>query len=285
LPLALAHPLLSWRELGARRRGILLAAAWAAGILFFFSLAVSRLEHYALPALPAVALLLAAFLGAPLSPRWRTATAVALVMTAAAALAGVFIAPAALSSIEWLRELPELRNIARFFFAGIAATFAAAVAAGRRRPVLSAPLVAAGMLLLMPLAYRGLATVGRFNSSAPVAAALLRQADIDRARVVFAAPTEYQNVAGLCFYLRRRVDLLAPAGFVAPDYLAPHVAALFLDRDELAALWARGPAYFVTDPLDPQRPVEDLVPAPRQLVAEVANRSILGNRATDRRAP
>ena len=284
VPLAIAHPLAGGRALGERRRGLLLAAAWAGGILFFFSLAVSRLEHYALPALPAVALLLAAFLSTATAPRWRAATAAALAITAVAALVGSFAAPAALGSIDWLRELPELRGVGRFFFAGLAATFAAAFAVGRRRPLLIAPLVATGMLSLMPLVYRGLAVVGRFNSSAPVAAALRAQADINRAHIVFAAPTEYQNVAGLCFYLRRRVELLEPAGFVPPDYLAPHVAELFVDRAELAALWASGPAYFITDPSDPDRPAEEFVPAPRRLVATIANRSIFTNRPGDGRA-
>jgi len=281
LPLALLHPVLQRGALGGRRRGVLLTAAWAAGILLFFSLAVSRLEHYALPALPALALLLATFLGGAPSPRWRHATAIALSVTAGAALVGVFAAPAALASIDWLSAVPELRAVARLFFAGLAATTAAAALLGRRNSAAIAPVVAAGMLLLTPLVNRGLAVVGRFNSSAPVAAALRAQPDIESAHIVFAAPTEYQSVAGLCFYLHRRVDLLAPAGFVAPDYLEPYVDTLFLDRAELAALWPTGPAYFVTDPLDPDRPPEDMVPAPRRLVAAVANRSIYSNQPAE----
>jgi hypothetical protein len=53
LPAAALH---AWRARG-ERGGTALLAAWLVVVLVFFSLAAGRLEHYSLPALPAVALL------------------------------------------------------------------------------------------------------------------------------------------------------------------------------------------------------------------------------------
>jgi hypothetical protein len=96
--------------------------------------------------------------------------------------------------------------------------------------------------------------------------------------IVCEAPVEYQQCAGLDFYLDRRIAYLRPPGFVDPPYLAPHSAELFLDRDELNALWANGSVLFVSDPLQPMtRSVREIVPVPVYIVARTNNRWVLSN--------
>src|SRR5207244_3077357 len=84
VPLTLAEAVRgAARRAAPAARGTFLLWAWAGGLLLFFSCAPSRLEHYAIPALPAAALL-AARAGWPRSrrsaagptgswPRWRRA--------------------------------------------------------------------------------------------------------------------------------------------------------------------------------------------------------------------
>jgi hypothetical protein len=128
---------------------------------------------------------------------------------------------------------------------------------------------------------RGFAAFAPVNSSAPVAEAIAHVATPET-QIVFEAPTEYQLVAGLTFYLRRPVTLLRPPGFVEPTYLLPHRNALFIDRAGFTELWQRSDVIFVSDPLaDADRPLTDAVPAPHAVVARIGNRWIVRNPIAD----
>ena len=128
---------------GARRaapgapRATGLVWAWAGGLLFFFSCAPSRLEHYSMPALPAAALLAARLWQrartAELGPQaWRLLAAAGGVVVVAAA-AGLVVGRRLLGEIYWIAEAPELSRLV--WPAGallVAAGVGVALAAARR---------------------------------------------------------------------------------------------------------------------------------------------------------
>jgi 4-amino-4-deoxy-L-arabinose transferase-like glycosyltransferase len=263
-----------------RPAGILLLA-WAGGVLGFFSFASSRLEHYSLPALPAIALMVGHLLrtAAEPGPTWRRFIFAHLVVLALVLATGFWGVPRLLESVEWLAQCHDLTFIARAFFATLSTTAVVALIAMRRQPLAIAPLFTAITLLIMPLVHRGLVAIAPVNSSAPTAD-LLRDAIGDApAEIVFEAPTEYQLVAGLNFYLRRRITLLRPPGFVDPPYLRPYSDGLFIDRAELADLWQSTRLFFVSDPLAPStRTIREIVPEPYYVLAHTTNRWIVSNR-------
>lgn len=278
LPPILLHAV--GRLRGERRWQHLLLLSWFGGTLLFFSVNVSRLEHYALPALPAVALLAGGYLdsfGAGERSR-RFGLYAAGFLLAAILLAALLAAPRLVAEVAWLAPAGDLPAVAREAMAVALAGALAALAAARRRIEWFVPVLAAASLVLVPVVQRGLAAVAPLDSSKPVAD-LLERSGADGAEVVFEAPVEYQHVAGLVFYLRRPVRLVRPPGFVDPDYLVPHSGELFLGPGELERLWASRPAFFVSDPLR-ERPVEAarIAPGAFEVVGFVGNRWILRNR-------
>lgn len=262
------------------RRAYGLVLAWAGGTLFFFSAATSRLEHYALPAVPAVALAIGALLR-----QWtewgRTRYWLGLLPLLVSGLvfgAGIWLVPQLLADVAWLREADELGQLARVFFAALTTVCAVSTVALRRAPLAAGPLLGGAVLAMTPLIHTGLVAIAPVNSSAPVAEVLRRQAAFEGANIVFEAPIEYQNCAGLNFYVRRKIALLEPSGFVDPPYLAPHHNELFINRAQLAALWTNTPILFVSDPLAAaSRPLGEVVPEPFFPLARTANRWIVSN--------
>lgn len=278
LPLAAAG---IWRVRDPRRFGRLLVVAWGGGILLLFSAATSRLEHYVLPALPAVALSVALLLrNWPLwGAEWRRTITALFFVLSAAAVAGAFLAPSALSGVEWLSDRAALPDIARWFCIVLALGWAASLLVSRRHPLAVGPFMCAAMIVTVPLIHAGLVAIAPINSSAPLAAIIRNLPDADEATIVFEAPMEYQSCAGLNFYLKRRITLLKPPGFVAPPYLEPHLDELFIDRPELERRWRSEPILFVSDPLAPMtRKVHEIVPAPFFIVARTNNRWLISNR-------
>lgn len=280
LPLVVLHSVRQWGTARGQVRPHTLPLAWAVGVLLFFSLATSRLEHYALPAIPAVALLTGAALEhlAGAGHRGRRTIQAHLGCLLALAVAGLWWAPGLLAEDTWLRQATTLPNIARGFTAALCVGCVAAILAAHRAPRVVAPVLGFLFLALMPLIHRGLVALTPINSSAPVAQ-LLERNGADTAAVVFEAPVEYQHVAGLNFYLRRKVHLLRPPGFVEPTYLLPHRDALFLPRDELLDMWRREPVLLVSDPLaSTDRPPTAVAPGPYTVLGHIGNRWILSNR-------
>ena len=263
-----------------RPAGILLLA-WAGGVLAFFSFAGSRLEHYSLPALPAIALMVGHLLrtAAEPGPTWRRFIFAHLVVLALVLATGFWGVPRLLESVEWLAQCHDLTFIARVFFATLSAAAVVALIAMRLQPLAIAPLLAAVTLSMMPLVHRGLVAIAPVNSSAPTADLLQDAVGDIPAEIVFEAPTEYQHVAGLNFYLRRRITLLRPPAFVDPPYLRPYSDGLFIDRTELADLWQSTRLFFVSDPLAPStRTIHEIVPEPYYVLAHSGNRWIVSNR-------
>jgi len=118
--------------------------------------------------------------------------------------------------------------------------------------------------------------VARVNSSAPMAAAV-RAVWHPSDRLVFEAPIEYQNCAAFNFYLQRKMDLIPPADFVAPPYLAPHIDALFIRRADLDELWRSARVFLITDPLAPRPELNGSVPHPYYVVSRDNDRWAVAN--------
>jgi 4-amino-4-deoxy-L-arabinose transferase-like glycosyltransferase len=279
LPAAVVWSAGRLREPGCGRSYRVLLA-WAAGVLLLFSAATSRLEHYCQPAVPAVTLLVAALLrrGATAPGAWRNVLVAHFVLLATLFLVAFFLAAPLLDAVAWLRGRSELPLIARVFFAVLgAATLAAAIGLGRA-PASFAALPAVAVLALVPAIHAGMSALTPINSSKPVADVLRNTPAYQESTIVCEAPLEYQLCAGLNFYLRRRLALLRPPGFVDPPYLAPHSQELFIEREELNDLWAKGPVLFVSDPLQPMtRSLREIVPVPLYIVARTNNRWVLSN--------
>ncbi len=265
---------------GSGAHGNRLLLTWAVVVLLFFSAAASRMEHYSIPALPALALLLGKLFrdyARGGSPGLTRAVTAHIVVFAALALLGPVIVPPIVAAQAWLARLHELPALARWIFTGVAGgTLVAAAAAVAGKRSWAAPAVIAVFIASVPAFHYGLTVLARINSSAPLAAAVRAHLEPGE-RVVYEAPVEYQNCAGLNFYLRRRLDLLRPVEFVAPPYLQPHVADLFIDREQLETIWQAGRVFLVTDPLQTRTRLDGVVPHPFYVVARDSTRWVVTN--------
>jgi 4-amino-4-deoxy-L-arabinose transferase-like glycosyltransferase len=268
VPLALlAAGRRAWRE---RAFGDRLALVWTGAVLLLFSAAPSRMEHYSIPALPAIALLVAKLFrdyARDESVRWSQAVTAHLIVWTALALVAPFAVPSIVQAQEWLVPLHDLPALARTTFMLFAAgTVIAMVLAWVGRRAWVAPAIVGTFVAGIPFFHHGLIAVARVNSSAGMAAALRALAEPEE-RVVYEAPIEYQSCAGFNFYLRRKLDVLRPPGFVAPAYLEPHVGELFIDGNRLQQLWPDERIFFITDPLTPRARLDGIVPQPFYIVA------------------
>ena len=266
---------------GARRATWILVI-WIAGIVGLFSLTPSRLEHYTLPALPAVALLAARTFqrarAAGVSAALRGWTFVLGVVLVGGGVFGLRDGVALASEAYWMPQAPGL--MALIVPGALVACWAGAlfiVAALVR----SAPaIVAAGVAGIAP--FLGILVVALIAAEAlfswrPTAEALAQVPP--STEIVFEAPIEYQIVGGLLFYLKRPVTMLEPpGGYVPPTYLEGRMQGIFLPRKELAGRWASGrPVAFVSDPQQRRDTPDGLVPAPFHVLDRHGDRWVLTN--------
>ncbi len=260
-----------------------LLLAWAGAVLLLFSAAASRMEHYCIPALPPMALLIAKLLRDYGKAASYARTVFAHTVGAAVLLlAGVIVVPRLLTEQPWLAAVGDFVPMARTVFIILSsAAAAAAVLAGLGRRNLMAAALSLGFLAIVPYFLDGLTLVAKINSSAPLAAELapLLTAPV---RVVYEAPIEYQNCAGFNFYLGRRLDLLAHPDFVPPPYLAAYVDDLYLSRDDLRTAWPEEKLFVITDPLRERRSVDGAFPAPTHIVGRDYCRLLISNRPVQR---
>jgi putative intracellular protease/amidase len=255
--------------------------------LVLFGMTPSRLEHYSLPALPAMALLAAGPVLDLARGTRSTAHLVAAAVAGAALVAGaglIVTGPSLLAFVPWIADAPDLASLPRATGAvllGGGLVTSAALLAGRGG-------VAFGTFVATTVAFdavvvTSLASVTPLLSWRPVAAVIAERVD-RRAEVVFEAPVEYQLVGGLDFYLERDVTLLEPAaGFVPPTYLEAYVEGMFVGREEFERRW-RGerPVVLVSDPTRRRDTPEGVVPPPFVVLARFGDRWVLGNQTAAR---
>jgi hypothetical protein len=250
------------------------------GVLLFFSCSPSRLEHYSLPALPAVALLAARAwerARARALPA-RTWTYLATIGAAAAlvALTGLLWGRALLARTYWIAQAPGLLTlVAPAAAVVVLAGGLAALAAVRHRADGFVATLAVGTLPLVLIVLRAEAAAEPIFSWRPLARALVAAVPAD-ADIVFESPEEYQLVGGLAFYARRPITLIEPPGFVPPTYLAGRVKAMFLERGAFERRWRTGERLaFVSDPLRFREEPTGLVPAPFHVLGRFGDRWVL----------
>ena len=254
--------------------------AWAGGLLLFFSCAPSRLEHYAVPTLPAMALLAArAWQRARAGELGRTAwvyLVAAGALVAGIGVAGLLGGRALLAHTYWLVQVPGLLALAApaaLVVAGAGALTALA-AFGRRADWLVAAL-AASMVPLATIVLRAEGVAEPLFSWRPVARALVAAVPPE-VEVVFESPEEYQQVGGLAYYTERRITLLEPAGFVPPTYLAGRTQEMFLARAAFERRWRAGERLaFVSDPQRRRDEPAGLVPPPFHVLGRFGDRWVL----------
>jgi len=258
---------------------------WVLGHTALFTLTPSRLEHYTLPAHPALALLAADVvvrLGCGDVGRrglWWVLAVGGLTATAGATL--LIRGRALVSQAYWIPQAPEMLTLVPW--AGVVLVLGGAwIAVATIRD--AGRWVGLGLLCVATamsgICARALVIATPLFSWKPVAAAILGSTEAD-AEVVFEAPVEYQLVGGLDFYLGRSVTLLEPAvGFVPPTYLVGRTTGMFLPRSEFAARWNDPrPLLFVSDPLVRRDDPDGIVPGSFEPLARFGDRWILTNPA------
>jgi 4-amino-4-deoxy-L-arabinose transferase-like glycosyltransferase len=263
-------------------RGNALPWIWLGTVLGFFSLAPSRLEHYALPALPAMALLAARgairlLEGTAPEGGWRLLQASGGLL----GLAGIALLTTGerlLRGAEWIAQAPALAALASP--AGIVLLLVGtAVGLGtlQRRAELTIAALGVGSLAMAAIIVRALIAAEPLFSWRPVAAIIDAQLP-SSTEIVFESPEEYQLVGGLSYYLDRHVTLLAFPNFVPPTYLADHFRSMFLPRDQFAARWQSDRRLaFVSDPQRPRDTPAGLVPGPFHVITHLGDRWVLTN--------
>jgi 4-amino-4-deoxy-L-arabinose transferase-like glycosyltransferase len=271
------------RDATRYERGTFVVWAWAGSLMLFFSAAPSRLEHYAVPALPAIALLAGrvwqrARRGELRPAAWTSFAAASLVLAAAGGVLVVAGRPL-LSETYWIAQVPTLVGFALPAGLVVAVTgIVAAVGAVRRRPALLFGAFATGIVPLSVVVLRAEIAAEPLFSWRPVAH-VLAAAPADT-EIVFEAPEEYQLVGALAFYTGRHVTLVRPAGFVPPTYLEPHAERMFISRAEFERRWSsRRRVAIVSDPLRRREQAEGLAPEPFVVLGRFGDRWVLANPA------
>ena len=279
-PAALVHAVRTVRARPGSRAAYRLVAVWLGVVLGFFSLASSRLEHYALPAMPAAALLVGGLIGdamageARVGPAW---VAGPLVLVGLGALAALALDPHAwITGLEPTLAGYSLERLAlpSLLIPGVGLLAAAAfVARGRLRLAMSAGVaLSAALLVVVQLAHE---RVEPLFSWRPLAAHIHAVAPAG-ARVFFHASDEYQLCGGLSYYLAgQRLDLLMPPGWVAPTFLEGRVEHLFTSEDVFAAAWRTPGSLLVSDDVWPPGTEASLVPGPYAVVARDGSKVLL----------
>jgi 4-amino-4-deoxy-L-arabinose transferase-like glycosyltransferase len=262
--------------------GAIVPWVWLGGILGLFSVTPSRLEHYALPALPAVALLAARVwqradeqgLGAGLRIAFL-ALAVALV---AGGAIGFTRGEALAAGAYWLPQAPGLMGliVPASIVVGITGLLLGAAALARSATGIVGA-AAVGTVPLLAILVRALIEAEPLFSWRPVARALARVPSATE--IVFQAPVEYQNVGALDFYLGRSVTMLEPpGGYTPPTYLNGRMRGMFISRDELDRRWQSGrPVAIVSDPQQRRDTPDGLVPVPFHVLDRFGDRWVLTN--------
>jgi 4-amino-4-deoxy-L-arabinose transferase-like glycosyltransferase len=275
LPAAVVH---SWTTIRATGKPHL-PVLWLTVVLGFFSLAVSRLEHYCLPALPAMALIV----GLLLADLQTGHVAIAPRILAAPIIVAAFLAFAFTS-----RDPAKLLNaidptLPGYGLEELVRPAALTVAVGllgvallfmRRRNRAVFGVGVATAVALLPFVQIAHERVEPLFSWRPFAH-LIRETAPEGSRVFFRAEDEYQLCGGLNYYLGRRIDLLAPPGWVPPTFLVHYVDSLFTPRSELDQTWRAGSAILVSDSIAHPGDEERIVPSAYDLLARAGERVLL----------
>ncbi len=302
VPWALARALRRpWETVEARIW--LLLGLWSVLVLAFFTLSPFKLPHYALPAFPALALLVAKLWEdvlerAPGAPSARTLLILPIIV-----LAGL----AAISFVGWRGEVrlpsgalsladvytrnldargqsapfpsyaqlqPLLGTLTLIFGAGAAGL---AVAVWRRLPRFGLGMLLAVMLAFLPVTVEGLTLFSKGRSVKVMAEALLARAGAGDV-IVHEGPLE--NSGALLLYLRRPVKVVdGVQSTLAFGATFPEGREVFWGRDRLRARWGGRERVFLLSVMKPEKSVvRELDRARVYLLLESGGRWLYSNR-------
>lgn len=262
VPQALWRGLKRFRAATWRESEDLLPLLWMTLIIGLFSASHSRLEYYALPAIPAFALLLGKLwddlLGTEsqrLSPRGAgiAVGAMAVVTMAAAFGALMVLGPGkdlvfqtfqnAWPESGWVPGLDQVAVLERIripslvTLSGIAVLMLGALLALRKSgPRLCMSLLAAMMVPLFLMVHWGFLVMEPFMSARSIAQIVTRNAAASDI-VVFQEPHEYMWVGGFAFYTKRMVHIFKDPKFEGVEARKREPPERFLDRSGLLSLW------------------------------------------------
>ncbi len=300
LPSALVALGRRWRSLpGADRSAWTLIWLWAGVVVGLFSLSAFRLEHYALPAFPALALLVAGLwsearpgwlVGAPLA----VGSAGALLLVIAAFQFGGALTPERLSA--WLApfavsfrilveegaplplpSLGVLRGLFQAMTVALLLGFGAATLAFWRGAVLSAfGCLVGGAIGFLSMVAALTVQIAPYQSVRGLAQEIRR----------IASPTDVvlyegylENVGALPYYTGRQIHLLGrPRGDLAFGSRFPEARGLFHLPGTLPEIWAApGRVFLVTDRPPGLSAVRTLPPEGRHLLLQDHGKRLYSN--------
>lgn len=278
-PLAVAYA--GWRLRQPRdHHEIILILTALGAVLLLFSLASSRLEHYSLPALPFLSLLIAPLFRDHQNEHrhpWHTMLTGHLAFVLLVQLNALWVVPHLIREEDWLTPPDTFVRLALQVFSLLSiASLTALILWLRRRPLLSGLSIVAAFACIVPPFCRGLEQMASNNSIKPLIEAIGPSIRRDIV-IVYEAPEEYQTVASMNFYLRRKIHVLGPEHFVPPTYLVPYVDQLFLGRERFVQWWQDQDLILVTDPLTPRDSLDGLVPGRFEVLARDSTRWAVKN--------
>jgi hypothetical protein len=276
LPAAIPH---CWpRSLSGNRmeRGSLLVLLWAGAVVGFFALSSSRLEYYALPALPALALCVGRLWDEEISgpPGRFRSRAVKLIWVALCLAPAAYLFPrlehlrfynlfpeappppeigSAIPRTAQIYDVPGFARLVPLFEAVTALLIAGSALSAwawfRRRPKLALICLVVTMGAGLAATEDGFLLFAPYRSAAQLATVIRREFRHGDQIVI---EGRYEHHAGVGFYTRRRVRIYR--GHEGVLVYGSHYAGaegIFLSEAEFAQLW-RGPAriYLVSPAAD-----------------------------------
>jgi Dolichyl-phosphate-mannose-protein mannosyltransferase len=300
LPAALRENVDRLRGATLERQASLFLLLWGGIIVLFFALSPLKLEHYGLPAFPALAILIAQYwrgcvqAGRKRSPWLCIPVAGLIPPSLALAIQAIPLRSAVetmFSTDVYARmgeaqggsyAIPLLDGLSPLFQSGGAVLCLGAVAT--LFLVIGQSLrLALGCFAVMAILLQGVIgqvyqLTAEFRSVAPLAGRILERLDADDL-LVHEGPLE--NSAGLPFYTGRQVHVVdGQRGDLHFGSHFPEAKGLFLRGEELSGLW-QGPRrlFFVTDrPVD-QSILRLIAPHSRHLIGHEGGRWLFTNRS------
>jgi hypothetical protein len=300
LPAALRESLGRARELSLESKFLLFFCLWGGLMVLFFAVSPLKLEHYGLPALPALALLVGHFWGT----RWQRASAPSLwvlIPLAALCLPALLMATQAIPLARLIElafstdvysrmvqvqgesfTMPLLDQLLPIFQAsGIvlgAGSLATLLLSLRRKPRLAFACVVLMAVLLLGMVGKTLVLVGEFRSVKPLVSLLLPRLNPE-ALLIHEGPLE--NSAGLPYYTGRQIYVVdGRRGDLDFGSRFPEAKGLFLEREDVHRLWRSPRHIFLVTDRAPERSVLHLVvPEGYHLVGQEGRRWVYTNRA------
>jgi 4-amino-4-deoxy-L-arabinose transferase-like glycosyltransferase len=308
VPWVVALPQAIWRVLSrargdARERLWLLLALWTVSVLGLFTFAPFKLSHYALPAFPAMALLVArfcneAFEGAAGARSTRAVLLPSMLLLAllaavcGLAAGGVLDLPTGVmtvgdvaawnvntqvgvSATAFLERTRPLLGMAAVIFA--LATGGVALAAWRRHVMIGVGAMLAGMMAFLPVSGQGLTMFAHSRSTAAMAgmaAARARPGDV----LAHEGPIE-DSASWLVHFEAPVIIVDGRLSSLAFGSTLASSRDLVWGREDLAEAWRGDRRVFLLSVVRAKRSVvNDLPPVPVYLLLDAGGRRLYSNR-------